>query len=301
MDGENRSGDVQSHPAVNASVDLDFFDALERPILIGRGFNLSDLGEDRSAVIVNTPFVERVLGGRNPIGRRVRYWATPYKEPGPWFEIVGVVGDLGTLMTNTDRATSEGLYHPSAPGEINPLRLAIHVGDDPQSFTPRLRALAGEVDPTAIVSNPVALNEVVSSHRLLMVWGTRVAGIVIGILIALAASGIYALMSLAVSERTREIGVRAALGAQRSSIVSTIARRSLAQLGVGVLLGMPVAGVLSVTMRNEFGSVSSASSSIIVVLVLGGGVLVMIGMLACIAPTLRALRIMPTEALREGG
>ena len=298
LDGENRSGDFQSHPAVNASVDLDFFNALEQPILIGRGFNLSDLAEDRSAVIVNTAFVERVLGGRNPIGRRVRYWTPPDEEPGPWYEIVGVVGDLGTLMTNTDRATSEGLYHPSAPGEINPLRLAIHVGDDPESFTPRLRTLASEVDPTVIISNPVALNEVVSSHRLVMVWGKRGAGIVIGILITLAASGIYALMSLTVAERTREIGIRTALGAQRSSIVFTIARRSLAQLGVGVLLGMPVAGVLSVAMRNEFGS---TSSPIVVVLVLGGSVMVLIGILACITPTLRALRIMPTEALREGG
>ena len=161
-----------------------------------------------------------------------------------------------------------------------------------------MRALASEVDPTAIISNPVALNEVVSLHRLFLVWAKWGAGIIIGILVSLAVSGIYALMSLTVAERTKEIGIRTALGAQRSSIVFTIARRSLAQLGVGVLFGMPIAGVLSAAMTDEFGS---TSSPMVVVLALGASVIALIGMLACTAPTLRGLRIMPTEALREGG
>jgi putative ABC transport system permease protein len=98
LDGENRSDEFRSHPVANAHVDVDFFSVLEHPILRGRGFDSNDLGEDRSAVIVNTTFVNRVLGGRNPIGRRVRCT----REPGPWYEIVGVVGDLGTNETNPD-------------------------------------------------------------------------------------------------------------------------------------------------------------------------------------------------------
>ncbi len=126
-------------------------------------------------------------------------------------------------------------------------------------------------------------------------WG---AGILTGILLALAASGIYALMSFTVAERTREIGIRGALGAQRSSIVFTIARRALVQLGVGVLLGMLIAGWLLSVYKSETGS---AYSPVIVALILGVGVTVVIGVPACTAPTLRALRIQPTEALREGG
>jgi ABC-type antimicrobial peptide transport system permease subunit len=100
-----------------------------------------------------------------------------------------------------------------------------------------------------------------------------------------------------VAERTREIGIRTALGAERSSIVLTIARRSLAQLGAGMLLGMPIAGALMAMLKIEFGS---TNSPIVGALVLGESLMVLIGLLACTAPTVRVLRIMPTEALREG-
>ncbi len=298
LDDENQSDDVRRYSVSTARIDPDFFNALQHPILSGRGFNLADLGEDRSAVIVNTDFVDRVLGGRNPIGRRVRYATRADEEPGPWYEIVGVVGPLGTLMTNSDPPWYVGLYHPLAPGEINSLRIAIHVGDDPESFTPRLRALTSEVDPTAIISEPVALNEVFSFTQFgtkLVVWG---AGIVVGILIALSASGIYALMSFTVTERTREIGVRTALGAQRSSIVLTVARRALAQLGVGILLGTSIAGVLFFQMEGFLGQ-HPIDSPLVLTLIVGVSVMVLIGVPACTAPTLRALRIMPIEALRE--
>jgi len=131
-----------------------------------------------------------------------------------------------------------------------------------------------------------------------MVWMRLGAGILTAVLLALAASGIYAIMSFAVAERTREIGIRAALGAQRSNIVSTIAMRSIAQIGVGVLVGIPIAGGLLAFLKRELGS---TSSPFVIALVLGVSVMVLIGMLACVAPTLCALRIMPTEALREGG
>ena len=121
------------------------------------------------------------------------------------------------------------------------------------------------------------------------------AGILVGILVMLAASGIYAIMSFSVAERTREIGIRTTLGARRGSIALTVARRAVAQLGVGVLLGMPIARWLF--LQLQVGSKYPAS---VVVLILGVSVVVLIGLLACTAPTLRALRIMPTDALREG-
>ena len=299
LDGENGSDDFRGHRVSVVRIDPGFFNALEHPILSGRGFGLSDLGEDRSAVIVNTDFVDRVLGGQNPIGRRVRYTTSEDEDPGPWYEIVGVVGTLGTLMENSDEARYAGLYHPLAPGEINPLRLAIHVGDGPESFTPRLRALASEVDPMAIVSDPVALNEVFSFTRLgtmLYIW---VAGMLTGIMVALAAFGTYALMSFTVTERRKEIGVRTALGAQRSSIVFTIARRALTQLGIGILLGAPFAWYVVSRMESNIDQIPD--SPLLVTVIVGASVMVVIGTLACTAPTLRALRIMPTEALREGG
>lgn len=82
--------DLPGYEVQVASVDVSFFDAFGQPILLGSG----DIGENRSTVIVNTTFVETVLDGRNPIGRRLRYKATTGREAGPWLEIVGVVGRL---------------------------------------------------------------------------------------------------------------------------------------------------------------------------------------------------------------
>ena len=298
LDGETGSDDFEGARVSIARVAPGFFNALEQPILDGRGFELSDLVEERSAVIVNSTFVDRVLGGRYAIGRRVRYSTPADEEPNPWYEIVGVVGDLGMDdATALDRVP--GLYQPLASGEIQPVRLAIHVGDDPKSFTPRLRELSSEVDPTAVISNPVALHEIRSGDAQLMPWIVLGAVILTGILLALSTSGIYALMSFTVTERTREIGIRTALGARRSSVVATVAKRSFVQLGFGILLGIPLATWLLSEFERD--GRTSMHPPVVLALLLGVGVMFIVGALAFTAPTLRALRIMPTEALRDGG
>ena len=93
-----------AHAVSVARVDVGYFEALDQPILNGRDFNTSDLGDNRSAVIVNRSFVDRVLGGRNPLGRRVRYWTVRQEQPRPWsLEIVGVVERLGMMVLSPDR------------------------------------------------------------------------------------------------------------------------------------------------------------------------------------------------------
>ena len=157
----------------------------------------------------------------------------------------------------------------------------------------------GQASSTAVIMNPLALDQVRSGDAQLMPWMMLGAVVLTGILLALSVSGIYALMSFTVAERTREIGIRTALGAHRNSVVLTVARRALAQLGLGVLLGMGLAGLLLAQFQSE-GRVPT-ESPVALTLTLGAGVMLVIGLLACTAPTLRALRIMPTEALREGG
>ncbi len=138
-------GPAIGHAVSNASVDVGFFDALGTPILSGRGFNSGDVGSDRGVAIVNQSFVSQLLGDQNPIGRRVRYATPPREQPGPWYEIVGVVGDLGMNPANPARAA--GLYRPVAPGNVYPVRMAVRVPQGPQSFAPRLRAITAAETP----------------------------------------------------------------------------------------------------------------------------------------------------------
>jgi putative ABC transport system permease protein len=212
------------------------------------------------------------------------------------YTIIGVVGSLG--MNEAIPGAGAGLYHPRAPGTIHPLRIAVHVGDDPEDLAQRLRVLVGEVDPTAIVSEAMPLDEVFSFNSFTMDWLWIGAVTLIAILIALSASGIFALMSFTVVQRTREIGIRAALGARTSDVVRAIARRSLTQLAVGVLLGMPVAWRLLFEFQRDLDRIQD-HSPLLLALASGIGAMVAIGLVACVIPTRRALRIMPTEAFRS--
>jgi putative ABC transport system permease protein len=278
-----------------ARVDVGFFDALGQPILSGRGFDSRDIGEHRATVIVNTSFVERMLGGQNPIGRRVR--PSPRRgQPGPWFEIVGVVGHLGMFAGEAER--DAGMYFPVAPGELYPVPFAIRVGDDPVAFTPRLRALAREADPNAIIWAPVALSDVFNLFTFLEGRLRLLFLVVAGILLTISTAAVYALMSFTVAQRRRELGIRIALGAGWSDVVSTIARHAAVQLSVGALAGMVVAWVLLNVLESVLGQ-TSKESPMLVALVVTLGVVCLVGTLACIAPTRRALRIAPTEALAE--
>jgi putative ABC transport system permease protein len=280
-------------------VDLDYFDALEQPILAGRGFDAGDLGEDGSAILVDTTFVSQVLGGRNPIGQRVRYriWNRP--DPTPWYQIVGVVGSLGMHVLSHEG--SAGLYHPLAPGQANPVWLGVHATGDPTTLIPAVRSVVASVDLTAVVTSPRALDKVYEGDWYVLVGVAGGAMLLVVILLALATSGIYAIMSFAVSERALEIGIRSALGAQRLDILRAIARRALFQLGLGVLVGLPVAWRIFLELERNGGGRTPTVMSALLALGLGAGVMAVVGLLACTGPTLRALRIEPRRALDEGG
>jgi putative ABC transport system permease protein len=281
-----------------ARVDIRYFDALQQPIVNGRRFNAGDLGDDRSAVIVNTGFVNRVLGGRNPLGQRLRYWE-PGKEPGPFsLEIVGVVGPLGMSASNPN--ADQGLYHPVAPGELHPVSFAIRVGSDPERFTPRLRSIVAAIDPTALIQSPSALDKVPNPEQRILVWSTYLIALLAGIAVLLSAACLYALMSFTVAERTREIGIRTALGAQPSRIVSEIARRAFLQLSAGVLAGGGLSAVMLWGFDGRYANagILRTANWPVTVAVIALAVMV-VGMLACVKPTLRAIRIRPMEALRS--
>jgi predicted lysophospholipase L1 biosynthesis ABC-type transport system permease subunit len=242
-------------------------------------------------VIVNRSFVERVMGGRNPIGRYVRYlhhaeWRDPRAaDSQPWYEIVGVVPDLGM------GAEPEGLYHPTTAGAASPLYMAVHARGDPAALAPKVRGLASEVDPTLQLHQLAPLDEVNQDEASrLLVW---LIVLVSGVALLLSLAGIYAVMAFTVTQRTREIGIRVALGAGALRVVTAIFVRPIRQVAVGI-----VAGTLLVAAFPLVVATATPSAAGALVVLAYAACMLAVCMTACIVPTRRALGIEPTEALR---
>jgi predicted permease len=205
-------------------VDPSYFDVLEAPILAGRGFQAADLAPATKVAIVDQGFVDHVLRGQNPIGRRVRIGGggTPPDGPGadslPWREIVGVVKDLGMIGAGED-GRAVGLYLPGTPGSGFPPHMMIHAQGDPMTLVPRVRAIAGSLDPTLRLSEFQRVDQVTSSRLwILGVWIRMTLGMT-AVALLLSLAGIYAVMSFTVARRTRRSACasRSARGGAASS------------------------------------------------------------------------------------
>lgn len=297
VEGDDGGSEAGGHRVRRATVDIGFFDGLGAKILHGRDFTAADVvaaPEERAPVIVNTGFVEEVLGGRNALGRRVRYAVSPGQEPGPWYEIVGVVGPLGMNALSPSR--DQGLYHPAASGELHPVWMAIRVGDEPLGFLPRLRRIAAEVDPAATVQYADVLSDAPNMERAANLYGFLLLAFLCVMAIVLSGAGLYALMSFTVSHRTREIGIRTALGALPARIVVAIGRRAFLQLLAGTVVGAVMGGLLMYAVREA----DIPGPDPLLTVAACSGIMMVVGMLACLQPTLRGLRIEPVEALKEG-
>lgn len=302
VEGDEAPPDPRGHFVLWTDVGLGFFAGLDQPILSGRNFDQADLvgtnPRTRPSVIVNTSFVREVLGGRSAIGRRFRYTPREGDEPGPWFEIVGVVGHLG--MNEAVPEADAGFYHPMAPGDINPVGVAVHLANDPVAFVPRLRRLTAEVDPAAMVQETHVMTRVFSGVRLGTRWGLLVLVLLSSIAIVLSAAGLSALIAFTVSQRTREIGIRTALGALPRDIVAAVARRAFLQLASGVAAGVALSALLVPWLFGGGAQILLDESSVAATVTTVGGLTLAVGLLACVPPIVRGLRIRPVEALKEG-
>jgi putative ABC transport system permease protein len=300
-------GEQSSRPKVSASaVAPNLFEVFQMPVLAGRTFDSRDLHENANTVVVNSLFVDRILGGRNAIGQRIRYESVQLTDgrrspmkPGPWLEIIGVVRDLlpdSGAPLNLDNPARPRLYHClNASQGSGPLHLAVHARTDPQSLGPTLRRIAGDVSPMLRLHDILPLDHAVSvDARFWSVFAdVFMAGSAIVLFLSLA--GIYSVTSFTVSRRTREIGVRVALGAPAPRVIADIFRRPLLQVAVGVVAGCSVLAVVAFA-RSGSGVAMARQAA----LLLAYGTAVMgVCVLACIGPALRALRVDPVEALRE--
>jgi cell division protein FtsX len=212
-----------------------------------------------------------------------------------WYEIVGIVSDFPTGVSQGMRDTEVKVYHAVAAGQVQPAAIAIRMRDGaPSTFTQRLQEIALAVDPDLHLRNIRGLDEVLRSEQ----WISRMTAaafvaITVSVLM-LSSAGIYALMSFTVSQRRKEIGIRMALGADWKRIVASIFSRALLQLAAGAAFG----AILVIEFEKGSGGVMMRGHAA-VVLPAVALVIMAVGFLAALGPARRSLRIEPTEALRE--
>jgi hypothetical protein len=274
-----------------AAVGADYFAAFDKPILAGRDFHDGDRVEGARTVVVNEAFARRYTGGSSPVGRRVRWTAANPAKSEPWLEIVGMVQDIG--MTPTDLGEAPYVFTAVTPATARPLVLGIRVAGDPLALMPRLRELALALDPELRLAQIGTLEDVAYQVELPMLVMAGTIAVVVGLGLFLSAAGIFALMSVNVARRTREIGLRAALGATPGRLLRGIFTRALALLGGGIAAGNGVI-ILFVVFQPDVGLVDVvgplATTSVIMLVV---------GLLACAGPARRAMRIQPGDALKD--
>jgi putative ABC transport system permease protein len=293
-----RDQPMQMYTRTN-TVAPNLFDVFGVSILAGRGFTAADALPGATAVIVDQSFAERLAGG-NVLGRRIRY--SNRKPDGatavsPWFEIVGIVPAFAETFTPPSGigGTMPRLYHAAVPAQLYPASLVIRVrGGDPTGFTAKLREITATVDPTLKLERVNGVLPAWNSER--MAFRMMALAIIAGTasVLLLSAAGIYAMMSFTVSRRRREIGIRAALGADARRVVTEIFGRAGLQLGAGITVGLAIASVF-----EWVGPGGTMGDKALIILPSVVALMFTVGLLAAIGPARRGLAVQPTEALRE--
>ena len=272
-------------------VSRGYFGAFGASIIAGRDFRPYEFERLGGPVlIVNEAFARNVFGQRNPIGQRIRLLTYDSDETlfgvdkNQWLEIVGVVRNFG--LQESQPEDQSVMYRPTLPGDGPASNLALRVRD-PDAFASRLRAIAVEVDPTIQLTDIQQLGKAGGQQARINWTLTAVAWLVLFLVLTLSATGIHALMSFTVARRTREIGIRIALGARHGQLVAAIFSRAFLQIGAGIVVGSGVAALAGLGSTRQ-----------VVLLIAADAIILIVGLAACAVPVRRALRIDPMEALR---
>ena len=281
---------IESDLVRTASVDIGYFDTFRLPLLAGRAFHAGDVAAQNVVIINET--LARNIGG-NPLGVRLRHVERGTGEPAsPWYEVVGVVRGPGLQVPEPD-----GVYLPTSVADASPLILAIQVRGDAASVGPRVTALAAQVEPGLRLRAMLALDEVVRRHDRADFAGALGVGAVTLLMMVLSAAGLYSLMAVAVTRRTREIGIRLAIGASPRAVLAALFKRASIQVGVGIVIAV---GLLP-SLMSAIGISELPIRFVVSTMLIASGGMLLVGVLACGVPARRALRIQPTEAVRYGG
>jgi putative ABC transport system permease protein len=297
--GTNFAVDGKAYPrekdfpnARTVAASPEFFSTLQIPTRAGRVFNSGDRPTTLPVAIVNDAFVKKFFPGASPIGHRVRFGGLKTTEP--WLTIVGVVGDV--FAGDPEHPKPEVIYRPILQNHSNFVYVVARTTGDPMAISSSVRAAVTALNPDIPLYWIYSLKEAIARPT----WFVRVFGtmfMIFGfIALFLASIGLYAVMSFSVSRRTREVGIRMALGARGGDVIGMIFRQGALQLTVGMTVGLLLALGVSQLLTILLFDVQPRDPFIF------GGVsvvLVATGLAACFIPAKRATRVDPLVALRS--
>ena len=280
-----------------------FLAAFDRPIVAGRDFHDGDRGPAARTLIVNEAFARDFNGraGRvSPIGARLRYItssADTEASADEWLEIVGVVRDFN-LDPGEDGREQPLVFRAVSAGTMSPLLISVRVRGNPAPLVARLPVIAAEVDAGLYVREARPLNEWIRQQQRTGTAMLAAQAGVTALVLFLSALAIFSLMSVSVSRRTREIGLRMALGAHPRHVLGEVVTRAMVLMGSGIAAG----GLLllwGAAVAGPSGRPAEDFAQFAVWFGATAAVMAAAGLLACAGPARRALRINPIEALRE--
>ena len=274
------------------TVSTGYFSALKIPLVEGRFFNGSDKQDVPGTVVVSRAFVKAYLSGENPIGKRIRF---TYSAQNPFLEIVGVAGDTASIDIAAPPPAI--VYTANDQGPSTYVSYLVRTAGEPAAFVGTARAALHEMDPQLPMIQPQSLEQIAnqSPSVFLRRYPSYVIGSFAALALILAVVGLYGLISHMVLQRTREIGIRVALGAQRRDILRMVLRQGIVATFAGVAIGIVAALALTRLLSSLlFGVTPGDWATFLSVAAL----LLVVAVVACSIPARRATRVDPIVALR---
>ena len=269
-----------------------YFSTMGIPLVRGRDFREQDKADSARVVIVSEKTARHFWPGENPIGKRLKPGSTNRNIP--WIEIIGVVKDV--RQNDFVSEPKMQMYMPYQQlNSFAPNALVVRTNVEPLSLAGAVRNAIWAVDKDQPVSNLRSMDEIVSEAVARQRFSMLLLGIFAALAMVLAAVGIYGVMSYSIAQRTREIGLRIALGAQKSDVLKMILRQGLRFVAAGLAIGLAASFALTRVMASLLFGISATDPATFVSISL---VLIAVALLASYIPAVRAMKIDPMLALR---
>ena len=298
---EGHAVDLEALPPVMEmrSATGELFAALGVPLLEGRLLEPGDSERRTGAVLLTETAARKLFPRGNPLGRRVAHGLPGQPDERPWSHVVGVVGDVRSGLTEEPLG---GVYYPplTSPGTDmdwlgRDLWYVVRAEVPPESLLPAVRARIARLDPALPLAEPQPLADVVARAQAQMAFTLAVLALAAGVGVVLGAVGLYGVVSYVTAQRTREIGLRVALGAEARAVRGMVMRQGLGVVVLGLLLGTAAALALSRFVTALLYGVSARDPATYAGV---AALLLLVGLLAVWLPARRAARVSPVLALR---